>query len=67
MDVSWRVSTNEDVADFRLELRQKKFPHSTIFQQDLDYTKRKEVLRPVPYGEEFTLCLLTKSSSGRVR
>ncbi len=40
MDVSWRVSTNEDVADFRLELRTKKFPHSTIFEQDLDYTKR---------------------------
>jgi hypothetical protein len=43
VDVSWRVSTNEDVANFRLELRTKSFPHSTIFQQDLDYSQRYQV------------------------
>eukprot|EP00095_Tigriopus_kingsejongensis_P011359 maker-scaffold444_size168727-snap-gene-0.34 protein:Tk11359 transcript:maker-scaffold444_size168727-snap-gene-0.34-mRNA-1 annotation:"Chaoptin" len=61
----WSVNTNEDVADFRLELKTKSFPPQTLFQTDIGYSER--------YGEFVTeatdanLCILGKTSTGRVR
>lgn len=61
----WSVNTNEDVADFRLELKTKSFPPQTIFEKDVTYSER--------YGEvpssnqEASLCILGKTSTGRVR
>ena len=40
VEVSWYVSTNEDVGDFRLELRSKGIPQSTLFMQDVAYNTR---------------------------
>jgi len=40
LEFSWFVNTNEDVGDFRLELRTRSFPQTTLFQRDLPYDTR---------------------------
>ena len=40
LEVSWYVSSNEDIGDFRLELRTKGFPQTTLFQEDVTYNTR---------------------------
>ncbi len=67
VEFSWFVNTNEDVGDFHLELRTRAFPQTTLFQRDISYDTRYQVLDHLPGGEELSLCLLVKSSSGRVR
>ena len=67
LEFSWFVNTNEDVGDFRLELRTKGFPQTTLFEKDISYDTRYQVLNQVPGGEELNLCLLVKNSAGRVR
>ena len=71
--MSWFVSTNEDVGDFRLELRTKGFPQTTLFEEDVPYNTRYKILNPNIPGtrtrgtDDVTICLLAKSSSGRIR
>ncbi len=67
LEFSWYVNTNEDVGDFHLELRTRKFPQSTLFQQDIPYETRYQQLDHLPAGKELSLCLLVKNSAGRVR
>ena len=66
----WFVNTNEDVGDFRLELRTRTFPQQTLFERDLPYDSRHQVLDNIHLGgesEELNLCLLVKNSAGRLR
>ena len=67
IDLSWYVNTNEDVGNFRLELRSGGIPQTTIFKKEVIYSKRGEVIRSLPGGQELTLCLLAETSTGRVR
>jgi len=66
--VSWFVNTNEDVADFRVELASVAKPRpKTLLVKDIGYNARYDVIDSVPGGEELRLCLLTKTSLGRIR
>lgn len=55
------------MGDFHLELRTRTFPQSTLFERDISYDTRYQILDRLPGGEELNLCLLVKSSSGRLR
>lgn len=67
LDVSWYVSTNEDVGNFKLELQTRTFPRSVIFSQDLSYGTRHQSIHGVRADEEVNLCLLARTSTGRYR
>ena len=68
VEFSWYVNTNEDVGDFRLELRTRTLPQQTLFRRDLPYDNRHQILDNIKIGgEELNLCLLVKNSAGRVR
>ncbi|XP_023321247.1 chaoptin [Eurytemora carolleeae] len=65
--LSWFVNTNEDVADFRLELTSLKKNKRTLLVKDIGYNTRYDVLDQVPSGEELRMCLLVKTSLGMIR
>lgn len=66
--VSWYVNTNEDVADFRVELASLAQPRpKTLLVKDIGYNARYDVIDSVPGGEELRMCLLVKTSLGRIR
>lgn len=67
LDLSWYVNTNEDVGNFRLELRSGGIPQTTLFRKEVDYSNRHEVLRGLPGGQDLSLCLLAETSTGRLR
>jgi len=66
--VSWYVNTNEDVADFRVELASlaNKRP-KTLLVKEIGYNARYDVIDSIPGGEELRMCLLVKTSLGRIR
>ena len=66
MSLSWYVNTNEDVADFRVELTSVTREHGprTLLVKDISYNSRYDVIDQVPGGEELRMCLLTKTSLG---
>ena len=67
LQLTWYVSTNEDVGDFRLEVQTRTFPRSTLFSKDLSYTTRSQAIRGVSSDSEVSMCLLAKTSTGRIR
>merc|ERR1712223_8599 len=67
LDLKWYVSTNEDVGDFRLQLQSRSYPRSTLFSKDVSYSTRFQAIRGIKSDDEVTLCLLAKTSTGRVR
>lgn len=76
LSVSWYVNTNEDVADFRVELATLGGKDSktgirarprTLLVKDLGYKTRYDVIDSIPGGEELRMCLLVKTSLGRIR
>jgi len=68
LELSWFVNTNEDVADFRLELASHKHNRTrTVLIKDIGYNKRYDVLDQIPSGEQLRMCLLVKTSLGRIR
>ena len=66
VSLSWYVNTNEDVADFRVELTSVTREHGprTLLVKDISYNSRYDVIDHVPGGEELRMCLLTKTSLG---
>ena len=66
--MSWYVNTNEDVADFRVELTSltRESGPRTLLVKDISYNSRYDVIDHVPGGEELRMCLLTKTSLGSV-
>jgi len=68
LSLSWFVNTNEDVGDFRLELASLKHNKPrTLLVKEIGYNTRFDVLDQVPSGEELRMCLLVKTSLGRIR
>ena len=68
MAVSWYVNTNEDVADFRVELASLAKPvPRTLVVKDIGYNARYDVIDSLQSDEQLRLCLLVKSSLGRIR
>ena len=67
LQLTWYVSTNEDVGDFRLEVQTRTFPRSTLFSKDLTYSTRSQTIRGVSSESEVSMCLLAKTSTGRIR
>eukprot|EP00088_Acartia_fossae_P001194 TRINITY_DN10452_c0_g1_i2.p1 TRINITY_DN10452_c0_g1~~TRINITY_DN10452_c0_g1_i2.p1 ORF type:complete len:750 (-),score=93.28 TRINITY_DN10452_c0_g1_i2:158-2113(-) len=66
--LTWFVNTNEDVGDFRLELASLKGNKPrTLLVKDIGYNTRYDVLDRIPTGEELRMCLLVKTSLGRIR
>merc|ERR1719285_1180222 len=66
--LQWFVNTNEDVGDFRLELASLKGNKPrTLLVKDIGYNTRYDVLERIPTGEELRMCLLVKTSLGRIR
>jgi len=66
--VSWYVNTNEDVADFRVELASLAKPRpKTVLIKELGYNSRYDVIDHIPGGEELRMCLKVKTSLGRIR
>jgi len=65
---SWYVNTNEDVADFRVELASLAKPRpKTVLIKELGYNARYDVIDSIPGGEELRMCLKVKTSLGRIR
>ena len=66
LSLSWYVNTNEDVADFRVELTSltRENGPRTLLVKDISYNSRYDVIDHVPGGEELRMCLLTKTSLG---
>ena len=66
--LSWYVNTNEDVADFRVEVSSlaDQKPR-TLLVKDIAYNARYDVIKNVPgaRGQELRMCLLVKNSLGR--
>merc|ERR1712117_994233 len=69
LSLSWYVNTNEDVADFRVELTSltRENGPRTLLVKDISYNSRYDVIDQVPGGEELRMCLLTKTSLGDIR
>jgi len=66
--LTWFVNTNEDVGDFRLELASLRGNKPrTLLVKDIGYNTRYDVLDQIPPGEELRMCLLVKTSLGRIR
>ena len=67
--LSWYVNTNEDVADFRVEVSSlaDQKPR-TLLVKDIAYNARYDVIKNVPgaRGQELRMCLLVKNSLGRM-
>ena len=67
--LSWYVNTNEDVADFRVEVSSlaDQKPR-TLLVKDIAYNARYDVIKNVPgaRGQELRMCLLVKNSLGRL-
>ena len=66
--LSWYVNTNEDVADFRVEVSSlaDQKPR-TLLVKDIAYNARYDVIDNVPgaSGQDIRMCLLVKNSLGR--
>jgi len=69
LSLSWYVNTNEDVADFRVELTSltRENGPRTLLVKDISYNSRYDVIDALPGGEELRMCLLTKTSLGDIR
>jgi len=69
--VSWYVNTNEDVADFRVQLESLATPARprprTLLVKDIGYNARYDVIDSVPGGQELRMCLQVKTSLGNIR
>ncbi|CAB4065927.1 unnamed protein product [Lepeophtheirus salmonis] len=67
--LSWFVTTNEDVGDFRLEIRNSDFPPQTIATEDVDYGSRYTIIKNEfnEPSDKLKICLLAKNSAGRIR
>ena len=67
--LSWFVNTNEDVADFRVELASVKTGQrpKTLLVKDISYNTRYDVIDHVPGEGELRMCLITKNSLGNIR
>ena len=65
--LSWYVNTNEDVADFRVEVSSlaDQKPR-TLLVKDIAYNARYDVIDNVPgaRGQQIRMCLLVKNSLG---
>ena len=56
------------MADFRVELASLAQPRpKTLLVKDIGYNARYDVIDSVPGGEELRMCLLVKTSLGRIR
>ena len=68
MRLSWYVNTNEDVADFRVEVSSLAAQKPrTLLVKDIAYNARYDVIDNVPgaTGQDLRMCLLVKNSLGR--
>jgi len=67
LELSRYVNTNEDVGDFRVQLSNSS---GTLLVKDIGYANRYDVIdSALPYsaGEQLKMCLLVKTSLGRIR
>merc|ERR1712004_153923 len=67
LELSWYVNTNEDVGDFRVQLSNSS---GTLLVKDIGYANRYDVIDsalPNSAGEQLKMCLLVKTSLGRIR
>jgi hypothetical protein len=67
LELSWYVNTNEDVGDFRIQLSN---GSGTLLVKDIGYTNRYDVIEsslPNSGGSKLKMCLLVKTSLGRIR
>ena len=56
------------MADFRVELASlAKACPKTLLVKDIGYNARYDVIDSIPGGEELRMCLLVKTSLGRIR
>ena len=63
------MNTNEDLADFQLALQTKSIPSKTLLQKDVSYWERYGEFHSavIPAAKDSKLCILGKTSTGRLR